>query len=93
VTRARAERAVALLMRSLPLGPNAGLVRPWSGATPLAQKNAWLSDLRATGAVVYTRTGPVIVVVEASRPGIGAPEARDLGRRVVQAVGLDRRTR
>jgi hypothetical protein len=93
VTRAQAERALALLMRSLPLGPNAGLVRPWSGATPLAQKNAWLSDLRTTGAVVYTRTGPVIVVVEASRPGIGAPEARDLGRRVVRAVGLDRRTR
>src|SRR5262245_3126791 len=82
VTRAQAERALALLTRSLPLGANLGLVRPWTHATPIAQKNAWLSDLRTTGAIVYTPTGPTIVVVEAYRPGITAPEARDLGRRV-----------
>jgi len=93
VTRTQAERALALLTHSLPLGPNAGLVRPWTHATPLAQKNAWLSDLRTTGAIVYTPTGPVIVVVEASRPGITANEARTLGARVVAAAGLDRRTR
>jgi hypothetical protein len=93
VTRAQAERALALLTRSLPLGANLGLVRPWTHAAPVGQKNAWLSDLRTTGAIVYTPTGPTIVVVEAYRPGITAPEARDLGRRVVAAAGLDRRTR
>jgi len=93
VTRAQAERSLALLTRSRPLGPNTGLVRPWTHASPLAQKNAWLSDLRTTGAIVYTPTGPTIVVVEAYRPGITAAEARGLGRRVVAAVGLDRRTR
>jgi hypothetical protein len=54
----------------------------------IAQKNAWLSDLRTTAAIVYRPTGPVIVVVEASRPGITTPEARALGAQVVHAAGL-----
>jgi hypothetical protein len=64
-----------------------------AAARDVAQKNAWLSDLRATGAIVYTRTGPVVVVVEAYRPRIRASEARVLARRVIEAVGLDRLSR
>jgi outer membrane murein-binding lipoprotein Lpp len=93
ITRAQARSALALLVASRPLGANAGLVRPWLPHATIAQKNAWLSDLRATGAIVYTRTGPVVVVVEAYRPRIRAPEARVLARRVIEAVGLDRLSR
>ena len=84
---------IGLLRRSLPLGPNTGVLRPWLPRLAMAQKNAWLSDLRTTAAIVYSRTGPVIVVVEAYRPGIRGTEARALGRRVVHALALDRRVR
>ena len=41
----------------------------------------WISDLRASAAIVYGRT-PRIVVVMAYRPEITEAEARELGRRV-----------
>jgi beta-lactamase class A len=88
VTRALARVALARLLASLPLGDNKGLVRPWLPRATIAQKNAWLSDLRTTAAIVYRPAGPVIVVVEASRPGITTREARALGAQVVRAAGL-----
>ena len=88
VTRAYARVALARLLASRPLGDNKGLVRPSLPRATIAQKNAWLSDLRTTAAIVYRATGPVIVVVEAYRPGITTTEARALGAQVVHATGL-----
>jgi hypothetical protein len=88
VTRAYARVALSRLLASRPLGDNKGLVRPSLPRATIAQKNAWLSDLRTTAAIVYGATGPLIVVVEAYRPGITTAEARALGAQVVQAAGL-----
>jgi hypothetical protein len=87
-SRAQARHALALLLASTPVGNNIGLLRPWLPQTTMAQKNAWISDLRTTAAVVYAPTGPVIVVVEVSRPGLTSVEARTIGRQVVRAVGF-----
>jgi hypothetical protein len=89
----QASLLVGLLRESLPLGLNRGLLRPWLPRARMVQKHAWLSDLRTTAAIVGTRDGATIVVVEAYRPGITTGEARALGRNVVRAVALDRRTR
>lgn len=88
VTRAHARVALARLLASRPLGDNNGLIRPWVPRARIAQKNAWLSDLRTTAAIVYRAQGPLIVVVEAYRPGITTREARGLGAQVVRAAGL-----
>jgi beta-lactamase family protein len=88
VTRTQAQATLAALLRSRPLGDNVGLVRPWLPTATIAQKNAWLSDLRTTAAIVYAPAGPTIVVVEAYRPGIEPREARDLARRALRAAGL-----
>ncbi len=83
LTRAEARIARALLVGSSSSGENAGLLRPFLARIPVAQKNGWLSDARVTAAIVYRRRGPVIVVVEAYRPGITRGEAQELGRQVV----------
>ncbi len=79
--RGRAQQAVALLVHSV----RGGSIQPYAGA-PTAHKEGWISDTRASAAIVYGRT-PRIVVVLAYRPGIRDAEARALGRRVVAAVG------
>ena len=80
LTRARARHAIALLVRSAPGGP----IQPLTGV-PTAHKEGWISDTRASAAIVYGRT-PRIVVLLAYRPGITDAEARALGRRVVAAL-------
>ena len=75
LTRTQATRAIALLVHST----GGGMVQPFAHA-PTAHKEGWISDTRATAAIVYGRT-PRIVVVLAYRPGITAAEARLLGRR------------
>ncbi len=81
LTRGRAQQAVALLVHSVP----GGLIQPYTGV-PTAHKEGWISDTRASAAIVYGRT-PKIVVVLAYRPGITDAEGRALGRRVVSALG------
>ena len=76
LSRASAEEAIALLVHSVP----GGLVEPFTAA-PVAHKEGWISDLRATAAIVYGAR-PRIVVVLAFRPSITEAEARALGRRV-----------
>jgi Beta-lactamase enzyme family len=93
LSRTQARTMLALLLESRPVGDNRGLVRPSLPAATIAQKNAWISDLRTTAAIVYRRTGPTIVVVEVSRPGVTTREAVAVGRKVVRAVGLDRTSR
>jgi hypothetical protein len=84
--QAQGRRAVALLRASIPYGANTGLLRPWLGHIPVAQKNGWLEDVRVTAAIVYRKRGPVIVVVALHRDGLDPYLARDLGRRVWRAV-------
>ena len=93
LTRAQAKTTLALLLAWIDVGDNRGLIRPALPAARIAQKNAWISDLRTTAAVVYARTGPVVVVVEVSRPGVTAREARAVAADVVAAAALDRKTR
>lgn len=76
LSRTEARRGVALLVHSA----RGGLLEPFFSA-PVAHKEGWVSDLRASAAIVYART-PKIVVVLAYRPDITEAEARALGRRV-----------
>lgn len=84
--RSQGRRALALLRASIPYGANTGLLRPWLGHTPVAQKNGWLGDVRITAAIVYRKRGPVIVVVALHRDELDPSVARDLGRQVWRAV-------
>ena len=82
LSRAQARRGIALLVHSA----RGGLLEPYFTA-PVAHKEGWISDLRASAAIIYGRT-PKIVVVLAYRPRITEAEARALGRRVA-ALTLD----
>ena len=86
LSRHQAQLALALLATGSRAGENGGVVAPFLGRAVIAQKTGWLSDTRATAALVYRRSSPRIVVVLAYRPGIRAAEARSLGRRAVEAV-------
>ena len=82
----QARRALALLATGSRVGLNGGLVAPHVPGAVVAQKVGWLSDTRATAAIVYLASGPKIVVVLAYRPGITNDEALSLGRRAVALV-------
>lgn len=86
LTRHEATLALGLLVTSSSVGENRGLLRPFLRGTPVAQKPGWLSDTRATAAIVYRVGRPVIVVVLVYRPGVTSGEAQALGRRVVEAL-------
>jgi hypothetical protein len=86
LSRHEATLALGLLVTSSSAGENRGLIRPFVGRAPVAQKNGWLSDTRATAAIVYRVGRPVIVVVLVYRPGVTTAEARRLGSRVVEAL-------
>ena len=88
LTRHEADYGLALLRRSIPVGDNEGLLRPWLHGVAVAEKNGWLSDTRITASIVYRSSGPLIIVVEANRLGLPRYEARALGRDVLRAVGL-----
>ena len=88
LTRTQAQAGVRILLTAQRASDNLGLLRPWLGSTPVAEKNGWLTDTRLTASIVYAGRSPVIVVVAAYRPGIEAPEARRLGRDVLRAIGL-----
>ena len=90
LTRRQATLGLRVLASSQPIADNRGLLRPWLGGIPVAEKNGWLSDTRTTAAIVYRGGRGTIVVVEAYRPGVTAEEARLLGRRVLEAARLIR---
>jgi beta-lactamase class A len=81
LSRARAQLAIGLLASGWARGDHAGLVQPFTRA-PVAHKEGWISDTRATAAIVYGST-PKIVVVLVYRPNVTLAEARTLSRRVV----------
>ena len=88
LTRQQAVAAVRVLASAQPVGDNAGLLRPWLRGATVAEKNGWLSDTRATAAIVYRGGRATIVVVELYRPGVTYAEAKRLGRRVLVAARL-----
>jgi beta-lactamase class A len=81
LSRTRARLAIGLLASSWTRGDRAGLVEPFTRA-PVAHKEGWISDMRATAAIVYGRS-PKIVVVLVYRPRVTLAEARAVSRRVV----------
>ncbi len=86
---AQARAAIRILLSAQPVSENRGLLRPWLGSTPVAEKNGWISDTLVTAALVHGRRGPVVVVVEAYRAGgVDAIGARLLGRDVLSALDL-----
>jgi hypothetical protein len=89
-SRRQATVALRVLASVQPVGDNAGLLRPWLGGAIVAEKNGWLSDTRTTATIVYRGSRATIVVVELYRPGVTYVEAKQLGRRVLQAAGLVR---
>lgn len=79
------------LLSSQPRADNIGLFRPWIGTTPMAQKNGWLHEARHTAAVIFTSTGPRLVVLLTYRSGsLTRPEAAILGKKVLEAAGVVR---
>jgi beta-lactamase class A len=88
LSRARARLALELLLSGWGGGDNAGLVRPFLGGAPVAQKNGWLTDTRLTAAIVYAKAGPKIVVVLVHRPRLPYREAQSLGRNVLTFARL-----
>ena len=89
LSRRQAIVALRVLASAQPVGENTGLLRPWLGGKTVVEKNGWLSDTRTTASIVYDGGRATIVVVEVYRPGLGYREAVALGRRVLQAAGLD----
>jgi hypothetical protein len=81
--RSRARLAIELLLSSWKSGDNAGLVQPFVGRVPVAQKNGWITEARLTAAIVYAKSGPKIVVVLVYRPDLPYREAQSLGKRVL----------
>ena len=88
LSREQANTGRTLLLGAQPTGDNAGLFRRWLAEKRLVQKHGWISDSRLSAAIVYRRSGPVIVVVAAYRPGVTLGEAQLLGREVLRAAGL-----
>lgn len=89
LSRLQAQGGLRILLSAQAVGENLGLLRPWLAATPVAEKNGWLSDTLLTAAIVYGRRGPVIVVVATYRAaGVQENEARRLGREVLTILGV-----
>lgn len=86
LTTHQAKLALSSLLAPERADGNVGLLRPWLGKTLVAEKNGWFSSTRITAAVVYRRGAPLIVVVEAYRPGLAPGAARRLGRDVLRAL-------
>jgi hypothetical protein len=84
----QAVAGLRVLASAQPVRENQGLLRPALGGATVAEKNGWLSDTRTSASIVYRDGHATIVVVELYRPGVTYPEAKQLGRRVLQAAGL-----
>jgi beta-lactamase class A len=84
----RFQRSYRVALRYLLLDwPGSSIVRGgFPAGTVVAEKDGWISDLRASAAIAYLPSGPKIVVVLAYRPEIDGPAARALGERVARLV-------
>jgi beta-lactamase class A len=84
--RARCSYGLQLLLSSELRGNNVGLVRPFvPESIRVAQKNGWLHDARHTAAIVYSPTGPKIIVILTYARGLTLAAARRVGLLAVSA--------
>jgi len=89
LTQAEAAVALGLLLSSEPKRDNVGLFRPALGKkTPAAQKQGWFSVVRHTAAIVYTPTGPKIVVLLTYAPSLSLSTAQVYGRSLIRLLRL-----
>jgi beta-lactamase class A len=87
LTRAEAAVALGFLLSSEPKRDNIGLFRPALGkTTPAAQKQGWFSVVRHTAAIVYTPTGPKIVVLLTYAPNLTLSAAQAYGARLIRLL-------
>lgn len=87
LTLHEARLALALLLEARPDG--GPLVDAIRGGLPVAQKTGYRDDVRNAAAIVYTPTGPRIVVVVSYRPPkIDGAAAARLARGVAAAAGV-----
>ncbi len=87
MTMPQARLALGNLLSSDPRDGNAGLVRQAFGSkVPIAQKNGWLSSSQHTAAIVYTRRGPLVVVVLTTGTALTRTRAATLGTAVVRTA-------
>jgi Beta-lactamase enzyme family len=84
-----AQLGLGLLLSSRPERDNVGLFRQALGkTTPAAQKQGWFSVVRHTAAIVYTPTGPRIVVLLTYAPDLSLVKAQEYGGRLIQLLRL-----
>lgn len=82
-----ARLALGYLLASEPFTDNIGILRQaLPTGMPVAQKHGWLSRARHTAAILYTPSGPWIVVAQTYADGLSRSEAAVLGRRAVALV-------
>lgn len=83
-----ARTLLRMLLESAAVGDNVGLIRPFLPAgTPAAQKHGWLSDARASAAIVYRPDGPVILVVMGYRgTGLSLAQGQALGAKAARVA-------
>jgi hypothetical protein len=75
-----------LLLSTRAQRDNVGLFRPALGTTPAAQKQGWFSAVRHTAAIVYTPSGPKIIVLLTYAADLTLPAAQAYGRRLIQLL-------
>jgi hypothetical protein len=89
LTQQEASLALGLLLSSEPKRDNLGLFRPALGTrTPAAQKQGWFSQVRHTAAIVYTQSGPKILVLVTYSPSLTLAEAQSYGARLIKGLHL-----
>ena len=89
LTQPKAALALGLLLSSEPERDNVGLFRPALGKkTPAAQKQGWFSVVRHTAAIIYTPTGPKIVVLLTYAPSLALTTAQAYGGSLIRLLRL-----
>ena len=85
LTRHQARVLLGLLLGSKPIKDNVGLFAPSlnKATTIAAQKHGWFSSVRHSAAIIYTQSGPKIVVVLTYRSALPLRDAQALGRQVI----------
>jgi len=87
LSRHQARVGLAFLLKSLASGDNRGPLRPSiPPGLPVASKQGWISTARHSATIIYTRKGPLVLVLLTYREALPLVDAEKLGRRVFLAV-------
>jgi len=88
LSHAEKQLALGLLLSSRPERDNIGLFRPTLGKTTRSSEARVVSVVRHTAAIIYTPSGPKVVVLLTYAPGLSLVKAQDYGRRLIQLLRL-----